>query len=261
LNAAAQPLPVKPKSEPRITAIIPARMASTRLPGKPLLDLGGKPIIQWVYERASSAGCFDDVLVATPDHEICYEVEDFGGKVVLTSAEHRSGTDRLAEVCRKTDVGEIIVNIQGDEPLIDSGAVAELASALAKAPDVEMGSLMRPLDELDDPNDPNLVKVVVDRDGFALYFSRSRIPYVRDPEGEPKTYAHIGVYAYRKEFLVAFAAMEPAPLEMAESLEQLRALENGRRIKMIQTATRPIGVDTPEDLEHVRHLVSTGGVL
>lgn len=246
-------------SNNNITAIIPARMASTRLPGKPLLDLCGKPIIQWVYERAQSAG-FDSVLVATPDDEIIAAVQDFGGQAVITSLEHRSGSDRLAEVCRKMETGDIIVNVQGDEPLLDPKAVAQLAQALEGDESIRMGSLMRKLDETDDPDDPNLVKVVVDKNGFALYFSRSRIPYVRDVGTTARVYGHIGVYAYRKDFLLEFTSTPPTMLEKAESLEQLRAVENGYRIKMIETTARPVGVDTPEDLERVRALVTGGGV-
>ncbi|MDO8682152.1 MAG: 3-deoxy-manno-octulosonate cytidylyltransferase [Armatimonadota bacterium] len=248
-------------SLPNITAIIPARMASTRLPGKPLLDLCGKPIIQWVYERAIAANCFDMILVAAPDKEIIDAVEGFGGRAVLTSPNHRSGADRLAEVCGKMDVGDIIINIQGDEPLIDSQAVAELAASLAQDGAIQMGSLMRPLGESDNPDDPNLVKVVVDCDSFALYFSRSRIPYVRDVGTMSRVYGHIGVYAYRKDFLLKYASMAPTMLEKAESLEQLRAVENGYRIKMIETETKPIGVDTQEDFERVQALVSGGGLL
>jgi len=260
-------MPGKQRSEPSrssgagITAMIPARMASTRLPGKPLLDLCGKSVIQWVYERASLAGCFDSVLVATPDQEIAYEVEDFGGRVVLTSPECRSGTDRLAEACRKTAVGDIIVNIQGDEPLVQPSCVAQLAAATVDQSSIKMASVMCPLQDTDDPDDPNLVKVVVDKDGFALYFSRSRIPYVRDPEVSATVYGHVGIYAYRRDYLLKLAATPPSALEMAESLEQLRALENGIKIKMIETASRPISVDTQEDLERVRALVAGGGAL
>ena len=243
----------------QITAIIPARMGSTRLPGKPLLDLCGKPIIQWVYERACAAGCFREVLVASPDQEIVRAVEAFGGTAIITSSEHRSGTDRLAEVCRKTTTGEIIVNVQGDEPLVDPASVAQLAAALAADSSIEMGSLMRPLDKSDDPDDPNLVKVVVDKDNFALYFSRSRIPYPRSVDRNTRTLGHIGLYAYQRDFLLRFASMPPTMLEMAESLEQLRALESGCKIKMVETTAKPVGVDTPEDLERVRAIVAGGG--
>lgn len=245
----------------RVSAIIPARMGSTRLPGKPLLDLGGKPIIQWVYERTALAGCFEQVIVATPDQEICQRVEDFGGKAILTSPDHRSGTDRLAEVCRNTDVGDVVVNVQGDEPLIEPSVIAELARTLAENDSIPMASVMCPLDESDAISDPNLVKVVVDTKGFALYFSRSPIPYVRCAEGASRTFGHVGMYGYRKDFLLKFAALAPTPLEMAESLEQLRVLENGYRIKMIEAAARPVGVDTAEDLERVRGLVANKGVL
>jgi 3-deoxy-manno-octulosonate cytidylyltransferase (CMP-KDO synthetase) len=248
-------------SRSRITAIIPARMGSTRLPGKPLLDLCGKPIIQWVYERAQSTGVFEGVLVATPDEDIIAAVQAFGGQAILTSIEHRSGSDRLAEVCRKMETGDIIVNVQGDEPLVDPKAVAQLAKALEKDESIRMGSLMRPLDDSDDADDPNLVKVVVDKNGFALYFSRSRIPYVRDAGTSVQVYGHIGVYAYRRDFLLEFTSTAPTMLEKAESLEQLRAVENGHRIKMIETTARPVGVDTPEDLERVRALVSDEGAL
>jgi len=252
---------LQPKDISGITAIIPARMASTRLPGKPLLDLCGKPIIQWVYERALSAGVFESILVATPDDDIVNAVRAFGGQAVLTSIEHRSGSDRLAEVCRKMRTGDIIVNVQGDEPLLDPKAVETLALALREDESIRMGSLMRALDESDDADDPNLVKVVVDRNGFALYFSRSLIPYVRDAGVTAKVYGHIGVYAYRRDFLLEFTSTPAAMLEKAESLEQLRALENGYRIKMIETTARAVGVDTPEDLERVRALVSGGGAL
>jgi 3-deoxy-manno-octulosonate cytidylyltransferase (CMP-KDO synthetase) len=249
------------KDRSGITAIIPARMASTRLPGKPLLDLCGKPIIQWVYERTQSAGVFESVLVATPDDSIVEAVRAFGGQAVVTSIEHRSGSDRLAEVCRKMETGDIIVNVQGDEPLLDPQAVAQLASALQQDESIRMGSLMRALDESDDADDPNQVKVVVDRNGFALYFSRSRIPYVRDAGVTSQIYGHIGVYAYRRDFLLEFTSTPATMLEKAESLEQLRAVENGYRIKMIETTARPVGVDTPEDLERVRALVSGGGAI
>ena len=234
--------------------VIPARMAATRLPNKPLLDIAGKPMIQWVYERARAASLLDDVLVATPDEEIRRCVERFGGRAVMTSHAHRSGTDRLAEVARNLDA-DIIVNIQGDEPLLDPAAVDSLVKAMAQAPDVPMGSLMCPLADEREEDDPDIVKVVADRQGFALYFSRARIPYPRHPEAA-RVYKHIGIYAYRREFLVEFAGLEPTPLEKAESLEQLRALENGYRIKMVETSFSPISIDTPEDLERVRRLLN-----
>lgn len=248
-------------SKTGVTAIIPARMASTRLPGKPLLDLGGKPIIQWVYERMVAACCCDSVIVATPDNEIIKAVKGFGGIASLTADTHRSGSDRIAEVCRKIETGEIILNAQGDEPLLDSASLRKLVDALSRDESVRMGSLMRRLDASDDPDDPNLVKVVVDKNNFALYFSRSRIPYLRSDGIEARLYGHIGVYAYRKEFLLEITSTPPSMLEMAESLEQLRALENGCRIKMIETTARPLGVDTPEDLDRVRAVVAGSEVM
>jgi 3-deoxy-manno-octulosonate cytidylyltransferase (CMP-KDO synthetase) len=239
---------------PKSVAIIPARMAATRLPGKPLLDLCGKPIIQWVYERASQAELVDRVLVATPDAEIMRAVEAFGGTAVMTSPDHRSGTDRLAEVAAGIEDG-IVVNVQGDEPLIEPAAIDSLISAFGVRKDLGMASLMRRI-RPEEAQDPNLVKVVTDRQGFALYFSRSPIPFVRRRENQPPIYGHIGLYAYTREILLGLSALSPTQLEMAESLEQLRALENGYRILMIETEFAPVGVDTLEDLEAVRKLVS-----
>jgi 3-deoxy-manno-octulosonate cytidylyltransferase (CMP-KDO synthetase) len=233
----------------KAVGIIPARLAATRLPSKPLLDIAGKPMIQWVYERASEAGSLDEVVVATPDEEIRRCVESFGGKAVMTSPAHRSGTDRIAEAAEEIEA-DIIVNIQGDEPLLDPAAIDPLVGMMRDYPDIPMGSLMCPLAEQEE-DDPAVVKVVTDREGFALYFSRARIPYPRDPEAaSPKK--HVGIYAYRRDFLLEFAEMAPTPLERSESLEQLRALENGCRIRMVETSFSPVSVDTPEDLERVR---------
>ena len=232
--------------------IIPARLAATRLPNKPLLDIAGKPMVQWVYERAKSARMLDDVLIATPDEEIFARVESFGGKAVMTSPAHRSGTDRLAEAAESLDA-DLILNIQGDEPLLDPGSVDALAEAMMRYPDVPMGSLMCRL-EAEEEDNPAVVKVVTDQQGFALYFSRAGIPYPRDREAaEPRK--HIGIYAYRRDFLLAFPNMAPTPLETAESLEQLRALENGYRIMMVETAFSPTSVDTLEDLDRVRRIL------
>jgi 3-deoxy-manno-octulosonate cytidylyltransferase (CMP-KDO synthetase) len=239
----------------RCVGIIPARLAATRLPNKPLLDIAGKPMIQWVYERAQAASLLDEVMVATPDEEIVQAVEAFGGKAVMTSPAHRSGTDRLAEVARTLDA-DVIVNIQGDEPLLDSRAIDLLARTMLDSPDVPMGSLMCPLADEHEENDPAVVKVVTDGEGMALYFSRARIPYPRDPDAA-QARKHIGIYAYRRDFLIAYSGMEPTPLERAESLEQLRALENGFRIKMVETDFSPTSVDTPEDLDKVRKILET----
>lgn len=243
----------QPAQHGPIIGIIPARLAATRLPDKPLLDIAGKPMIQWVYERASSASLLDEVMVATPDEEIFKCVESFGGKAVITAPGHRSGTDRLAEVARVIEA-DIIVNIQGDEPLLDPDAIDLLVQAMIDSPNVPMGSLMCPLTDAREADDPAVVKVVTDREGFALYFSRSKIPYPRDPAAAP-VQKHIGIYAYRREFLIAFAGLSPTPLEQAESLEQLRTLENGCQIKMVETNFSPVSVDTPEDLERVREIL------
>lgn len=230
--------------------VIPARLAATRLPNKPLLDIAGKPMIQWVYEHARESRLLSDVLVATPDQAICDAVESFGGTAVTTSSEHRSGTDRLAEAVQWAGCppADVIVNIQGDEPLLDPVAIDLLAEAMIADPAIPMASLMCPLLP-DEEDEPSVVKVVTDLNGFALYFSRARIPYQRSPAGAWK---HIGLYAYTRDFLLTFPALPPAPLETAESLEQLRALENGYRIRMVETDFTPTSVDTPEDLEKVR---------
>jgi 3-deoxy-manno-octulosonate cytidylyltransferase (CMP-KDO synthetase) len=230
-------------------------MGATRFPGKPLVDICGKPMIAWVYERASQADAVDRVIVATCDKEIIDVVEAFGGEAVMTSNKHRSGTDRLAEVAESLD-SRIIVNVQGDEPLIDPRSVEMAIEPFYKEPALNMSSLMVPTDP-ESAKDPNLVKVVVTVDNYAMYFSRSPIPFERKPLAGRSIYGHVGLYAYTRQFLLKFAAMEPTPLEMAESLEQLRVLEHGYRIKMIEIAQRPMGVDTQEDLKRVRAALGT----
>ena len=237
----------------KATVIIPARMGATRFPGKPLADICGKPMIQWVYERASQAKSIFHVLVATCDQEIADAVRSFGGEVVMTSDKHRSGTDRLAEAAAKLDT-DVIVNVQGDEPLIDPASIERAVQPFIDDPSTNMTSLMVPIDA-ESAKDPNLVKVVVTQDNNALYFSRSPIPYERKPLETRSIYGHVGLYAYTKDFLLKFASLEPTPLEMAESLEQLRVLEHGYRIKMVEIADRPLGVDTEEDLERARQTI------
>ncbi len=234
--------------------IIPARMGATRFPGKPLIDLCGKPMIQWVYERASQARGISRVMVATCDQEIIDAVAAFGGEAVMTSEAHRSGTDRLAEAAADLDA-DVIVNVQGDEPLIDPASIESALEPFSTDPSVTMTSLMAPI-PADLAKDPNMVKVVVSRDNWALYFSRSPIPYERKAlEGRP-VYGHVGLYAYTRDFLLTFSSLEPTPLEKAESLEQLRVLEHGYRIKMVEVADRPLGVDTWADLERVKEAIS-----
>lgn len=238
----------------RVIGIIPARLAATRLPDKPLLDICGKTMIQRVWERARAATLLEEVLVATPDEAIHRAVQSFGGRAVMTSATHRSGTDRLAEAAAGLDA-EIIVNIQGDEPLIDPRSIERAAEPLLADPALEMSSLMCvcPAEERDNPA---TVKVVCDRQGNALYFSRARIPHERVEAAVP-VMQHIGLYAYRRGFLLRFPHLEPTPLERTESLEQLRALENGVRIRMVRVEQAPLSVDTPEDLERVRRMVAS----
>lgn len=243
-----------------ITAIIPARYASSRFPGKALADLLGKPMVQHVYERTARARLVSGVIVATDDERIAEAVRAFGGRVEMTSGSHETGTDRLAEVAERIDA-DLIVNVQGDEPLIEPAMIDEAIAPLASDSSIMMGTLKTRIKSLHDFLSPNVVKVVTDSDGNALYFSRSPLPNFRDKWNDLKDeafatgrllcYKHVGLYVYRREFLLKFAQMAPTPLELAEKLEQLRALENGFRIRVVETAFESIGVDTPGDLEKV----------
>ena len=242
----------------RVIGIIPARYASTRFPGKPLADILGKSMIQHVYERARQAQTLERLLVATDDQRILDAVTAFGGEAVMTRTDHPTGTDRLAEAAAGLSA-DLIVNIQGDEPLIEPEVIDALARPLIQDSSIPMGTLMSRITECADLHDPNVVKVVVDQRGFALYFSRELIPYARDvATSEVKYYYHPGLYGYRKDFLHTFAALPPTPLERTEKLEQLRALEHGYRIKVVETTHRPVSVDTPHDLEHVTRLMERG---
>lgn len=244
----------------KITAIIPARYASTRFEGKALADIMGKPMVQHVYERTRKASLVSEVVVATDDERIAAAVSAFGGRAEMTSRSHETGTDRLAEVASRLD-SDIIVNVQGDEPLIDPAMIDEAIKPLTADPAIQMGTLKTRIKSLHDFLSPNVVKVVTDWDGNALYFSRSPLPNFRDKWNDLKDeafssrkllcYKHVGLYVYRREFLLQFAQMSPTYLEMAEKLEQLRALENGYRIKVVETDFESIGVDTPGDLEKV----------
>lgn len=233
--------------------VIPARMASTRFPGKPLCDLLGKPMVQWVYEAALDAGIADRVLVATPDQEIVDRCGEFCTSAILTRGDHPSGTDRLAEVAERYPA-DVYVNVQGDEPLINPESIRACAMPLLDNPEVEVGSLYSacPEHELDNPA---VVKVVTDRQGYALYFSRYPIPFERNARQVPVK-KHIGIYAYRRDALMAFSKMPPTPLEQTESLEQLRFLENGYRMFMAEGAGSELAVDTPEQAEEVRMLLA-----
>jgi 3-deoxy-manno-octulosonate cytidylyltransferase (CMP-KDO synthetase) len=247
-----------------IVAIIPARFGSTRLPGKPLSDIHGRPMVQWVYECARRARRVDHVLVATDDRRVADAVARFGGDAVMTSTSHRSGTDRLAEAARGTDA-EIVVNVQGDEPMLDPSLVDAVVEPLLEDAALPMATVSLPLRRLEEMLSPGVVKVVADARGRALYFSRSPIPFVRDG-GPPDLRAaagralaaglarrHLGLYAYRRDALLRFASLPPAPLELAEGLEQLRALHHGLAIQVVACeAESGPAVDTPADLEAVR---------
>ena len=214
-------------------------------------------MIEHVYRRASASPVVSRVIVATDDLRIATRVTGFGGHVRLTRPDHLTGTDRLAEVAQSLDC-DIVVNVQGDEPLLDPRAITELVEPFADA-SISMSTLYRRIADPADLSNPNIVKLVTDRAGFALYFSRAPIPHTRDPRvGWPPLYRHVGVYAYRRSALLVLAALEPTPLERAESLEQLRALEHGIRIKAVETSYDSIGVDTPADLEQVRQLLHAG---
>lgn len=239
----------------KILCVIPARYASTRLPGKPLALIAGKPMIQHVYERACLAKRPSQVVVAT-DHDLVVQaVQNFGGQVLLTSPNHPTGTDRLAEVARTYPEVDIVINVQGDEPLIAPEVIDLLAAAFDDDPSLAMATLATVMDETE-YDKPSAVKVVTDLYGHALYFSRSRIPFPRAAVTELPVYKHIGIYAYRRDFLLTYAALQPTPLEQTESLEQLRALEHGYRLKVLITDFQSVGVDTPEDLELVNQLLT-----
>jgi len=241
----------------RIVGVIPARFASSRFPGKALAVLDGKPLVQHVVERAGRAALLDEVLVATDDARILEAVQAFGGRARMTSSIHPSGTDRIAEVARDLDA-DLVVNIQGDEPLLDPEMVDQAVEPLLADPAIAMGTLARPMGALE-AVDPAKVKVVVDRAGFALYFSRAPIPFFRDTAvpAEARPYLlHVGIYVYRREALLRFAGLPPSPLEEGERLEQLRALEHGMRIRVVVTEHDSFGVDTPADLERVRRMMA-----
>ncbi len=240
---------VESETKGTVVAAIPARYASSRLPGKPLLLIGGRPMIQHVYERARQVELFARVVVLTDDERIQRAVEAFGGECQLTPAECASGSDRIAWVARSWSESAI-VNIQGDEPLIDPRLVASVAEHLVAHPADDIVTLASPAAD-EDIDNPNAVKVVLDRQGYALYFSRSPIPYRRVATQDPML-RHVGLYGYQRSALLRLASLPPSPLEQAESLEQLRALENGLRLRVLTVGSAAPGVDTAEDLERVR---------
>jgi len=241
----------------KITAVIPARFASTRFPGKALAEIGGKPMIQHVYERTSRARLISRTIVATDDPRIADVVNQFGGESVMTSVSHETGTDRLAEVAVNLD-SDIVVNVQGDEPLICPDMIDQAIQPFLDDAALQMGTLKTRIKCLHDFLSPNVVKVVTDNFGNALYFSRSPLPFFRDKWKDLKDdsfccgkllcYKHVGLYVYRRDFLLKYASMQPTFLEVSEKLEQLRAVENGVRIRVVETEFESIGVDTPDDL-------------
>lgn len=230
--------------------VLPARYGSTRFPGKPLVSIKGKPLIQWVWERASRSKLAQRTVVATDDSRIAEVVRRFGGEVVMTRADHPSGTDRMAEVARKIKA-DIYVNVQGDEPTIQATEIDRLIRGLGRFP---IATLAHAIETERERKNPHVVKVVAAPDGRALYFSRSPIPYPRQT-GSGLGWRHIGIYAYRAAALRQFVRWKPSPLEVTESLEQLRALENGLEIRVIPTKMRCQGVDTPADLRHIASLL------
>jgi len=256
-----------------VVGIIPARYSSTRFPGKVLAEVAGKPMVQHVYERASRAAGLTKVILATDDQRVADAARGFGAEVALTSPEHASGTDRLAEVAGGLQC-DVVVNIQGDEPLIDPAIIDQVVEPLLLGADVRMATLATPVRNAEEYGSPTVVKVVIDAQGDALYFSRRPIPYLRvddpgkreqalarcvHPETGWRPLKHIGLYAYRRETLLWFAGLPKSVLEATEGLEQLRALENGCPIRVVIVDYSPIGVDTPEDLERVRPLLEAQG--
>ncbi len=241
--------------------VIPARFGSSRFPGKPLALIGSKPMIQWVYENALQAESIDQVLVATDDERIVRTVESFGGRALLTPSELPSGTDRVAFIARNEEA-EIIINLQGDEPFIRAQLLNDLVAVFRKRADVQLATPVARITSYAQLKDPNLVRVVRDQEGWAMYFTRSIIPFLRDVSDEREWptrfpfYKHIGIYAYRKSFLLEFTRWAPSPLEQAERLEQLRVLEHGKRIFTLETDYESLSVDTPDDLRKVNEILN-----
>lgn len=234
--------------------IIPARYGSSRLEGKPLLKVAGKPVIQWVYEKAMQSKLADMIIVATDDKRIYDAVKAFCGEVEMTSIDHKCGSDRIKEVVLRHPEIDYIVNLQGDEPLIEPSAIDEVIKNVKEDNLADISTLVRVLSEEKEINNPNLVKCVRDNNGFALYFSRSKIPYERNPISG-NFYGHLGIYGYKRDALIKMTSLPQTPLEKTESLEQLRALENGMKIKTSIVDFVPVGIDTAEDLEKFKSIV------
>ena len=242
-----------------VVGVIPARWASSRFEGKVLADILGKPMLQYVWERAQGALLLDDIIIACDDERVAARARGFGAKAVMTSKDHPSGTDRIVEVINPLDV-KIVVNIQADEPLLHPSMIDQVVRPLLEDRSISVSTLIKRIRDPQEINDPNVVKVVVDENDFALYFSRAVIPYraVNSEIAEPLYYKHIGLYAYTKDFLFIYRNLAPSSLEKVEKLEQLRILEDGFKIKTTETKLDTIGVDTAEDLERVKRKLLQG---
>ena len=243
----------------KFLGVIPSRYASTRLEGKPLKDICGHTMVEWVYKRALKSK-LDGVVVATDDERIVDEVKSFGGNVILTRKDHINGTSRIAEVCETYIDYDVIVNIQGDEPLIEPDMINSIIDSFIEDNTIPMSTLKYKLTDMTEIENPNAVKVVTDKNDFAIYFSRSVIPYPRNLNMD-NYYKHVGIYGYKREFVMEYAKMASTPLELSESLEQLRVLENGYKIKVLETPYKIIGVDTQEELERVREYITKNGLV
>lgn len=243
----------------KFLGVIPSRYASTRLEGKPLKDICGHTMVEWVYKRALKSK-LDSVVIATDDERIVKEVKSFGGNVILTRKDHLNGTSRIAEVCETYNDYDVIVNIQGDEPLIEPDMINSIIDSFIKDNTIPMSTLKYKLTDMAEIENPNAVKVVTDKNDFAIYFSRSVIPYPRNLNID-NYYKHVGIYGYKREFVMEYAKMLSTPLELSESLEQLRVLENGYKIKVLETPYKIIGVDTQEELERVREYITKNNIV
>ncbi len=245
------------KTNVNVIGVIPARYDSKRLPHKLLRTLHGKTLLQWTWENASRAHMLDELIIACDHNEIEGVAKGFGAQVVYTSVEHQSGTDRIAEAVRDIDT-KVVINIQADEPLVNSSVIDRLAQEILGNKDVAMASVKKKIEDEREIRNPNVVKVICDRDGFALYFSRYALPYCRNQTDEKPYYKHLGIYAYTKDFLFTFKNLPVSYLENAEKLEQLRALEAGYKIKILETQFDSYGVDTEEDLARVEDILAKG---
>ena len=243
----------------KFLGVIPSRYASTRLEGKPLKDICGHTMVEWVYKRALKSK-LDGVVVATDDERIVDEVKSFGGNVILTRKDHINGTSRIAEVCETYTDYDVIVNIQGDEPLIEPDMINSIIDSFIEDNTIPMSTLKYKLTDMAEIENPNAVKIVTDKNDFAIYFSRSVIPYPRNLNMN-NYYKHVGIYGYKRDFVMEYAKMASTPLELSESLEQLRVLENGYKIKVLETPYKIIGVDTQEELERVREYITKNGLV